>query len=171
MKKGNFTFFWNGIYSQWFPCEFTDPKIPDIVFNCAEQYMMYQKALLMKDNDTAKKILETKHPKDQKALGRQIKNFDGKLWDKYKEFIVYRGNQLKFTQNPYLLEQLKLTNPTILVEASPYDRIWGIGLAEDDSRAMMEAQWLGLNLLGKALTNLRNNLLKHEAEIDGTRKN
>ena len=153
-----FTFFFTEAspFSQWYRCAFT---AGDHAFNCAEQYMMHGKALLFQDAATAEKILAADHPREHKALGRKVKPFDDAVWKRERVGIVRAGNHAKFTQNPALLEQLLATRGTTLVEASPYDRIWGIGLAATDPRAQDPAQWKGQNLLGKVLTELRDQLL------------
>jgi len=133
-------------FSQWYRCVFT---AGDHTFRCAEQYMMHGKALLFGDADTAAKILAADHPRAHKALGRKVKPFDDAKWKAGCEAIVRAGNRAKFTQNPALLELLLATRGTTLVEASPYDKIWGIGLAASDPRAQDPAQWKGRNLLGK----------------------
>ena len=122
--------------------------------------MMHQKALVFKDVDTANEIMQTTSPVKQKALGRLVKSFDENEWAKHREKIVYDGNYAKFTQNKHLLNVLLDTKGKILVEASPVDTIWGIGLAEDCPYIEDESNWRGLNLLGKVLTQLREDLLK-----------
>ena len=153
-----FTFFFTEAspFSQWYRCTFS---ASELTFNCAEQYMMHGKAVLFGDADVAAEILRTPHPKQQKALGRKVKNFDDKVWKRERENIVLAGSRLKYTQNAELLEQLLATKGTDLVEASPYDRIWGIGLSAKDPRAQDPATWKGQNLLGKILTKLRDELL------------
>jgi ribA/ribD-fused uncharacterized protein len=152
-----FTFFFTEAspFSQWHRCAFT---VDDRAFNCAEQYMMYGKALLFDDADTAAKILAADHPREHKALGRKVARFDDAAWKRAREQIVMTGNRAKFTQNAGLRAQLLATAGTTLVEASPYDRIWGIGLAATDARAQDPTQWKGQNLLGKILTALRDEL-------------
>ena len=153
-----YTFFFTEAnpFSQWYPCKFT---VGENTFGCAEQYMMHGKALLFSDVDTAAKILAADHPRTHKALGRKVTPFDVATWKRECSGIVRAGNHAKFTQNPALLEQLYATKGTTLVEASPYDKIWGIGLAAADPRAKDPAQWKGQNLLGKILTELRDQLL------------
>jgi ribA/ribD-fused uncharacterized protein len=153
-----FTFFFTEAnpFSQWYPCTFT---VGANTFNCAEQYMMHGKAVLFSDAETAVKILAADHPRQHKALGRKVTPFDGAIWNREREAIVRAGNHAKFTQNAELLEKLFATQGTTLVEASPYDKIWGIGLAATDPRAQDPAQWKGRNLLGKILTELRDQLL------------
>ena len=142
-------FFWNGIYSQWHKA----PMIIDgVEYNCCEQYMMHQKALTFNDLEIAEKVLQTSNPKDQKGLGRQIKGFDKDKWDSVCLGIVYKGNFAKFTQNPDLMSMLLSTGDRLLVEASPLDKIWGIGMAEEDPAVDDPANWKGLNLLGWSIT-------------------
>ena len=142
-------------FSQWFNRKFSDGE--NTYHNC-EQYMMAHKALLFKDYTTYKKIMQTTNPKDIKRLGREVKNFDEKLWDCHKFNIVREGNYLKFSQNEDLLNILLLTKDTILVEASPYDKIWGVGLDVKNSDINNPYKWKGQNLLGYALMYVRDRL-------------
>ena len=153
-----FTFFFTEAspFSQWFRGTFT---AGGHTFNCAEQYMMHGKAVLFGDAEVAAEILAADHPRKHKALGRKVRRFDDATWKREREAIVRAGNHAKFTQNAELREQLLATRGTTLVEASPYDRIWGIGLAATDPRAQDPAQWRGQNLLGRILTGLRDELL------------
>ena len=111
----------------------------------------------------SRQILAADHPRQHKALGRKVKPFDVAVWKRECVAIVRAGNHAKFTQNPELLDKLLATKGTTLVEASPYDKIWGIGLAASDPRAKDPAQWKGQNLLGKILTELRDQLLAERA--------
>jgi len=153
-----YTFFFTEAspFSQWYRCSFT---ASELTFNCAEQYMMHGKALLFGDAAVAKEILAADHPKQHKALGRKVKSFDDVVWKANREKIVMAGSRAKFTQNPDLLALLLATKGTTLVEASPYDRIWGIGLSATDPKAQDPKTWRGQNLLGKILTQLRDELL------------
>lgn len=153
-KTESYFYFWRDAspFSQWHQSFFV---VDGIEFNCAEQWMMYQKALLFKDEITAAEILKAKHPKQQKSLGRKVYPFIPAVWEKNSEQIVYDGNYHKFSQNLYLLEALKKTEGMTLVEASPFDKIWGIGLNEEDARSTSPEQWPGQNKLGKVLTKLR----------------
>lgn len=153
-----YVFFWNGIYSQWHP---SPVKIDGKKFNCMEQWMMYNKAILFKDNEMAELIMSTDNPRLQKEYGRTVKNFDAKKWDDVAFDIVKRGNYEKFTQNKDLQKQLLDTGDRILVEASPVDRIWGIGMAQYDVGVENEKNWRGRNLLGKAITEVKN-IIKNE---------
>lgn len=150
-----YVFFWNGIYSQWYQASMT---IDGVLYNCCEQYMMHQKALLFNDIETAEKIMLTSHPRDQKELGRQVKNFDKNLWDKVNLQIVYKANYAKFTQNEDLKKQLLETGNKLLVEASPYDQIWGIGMGEEEEGINNPMNWKGQNLLGWAITLVKQEL-------------
>lgn len=148
-------FFWNGIYSQWHKAPMTIDKIE---YNSCEQYMMHQKALLFGDEDIAGQIMQETNPKEQKKYGRMIKNFDKALWDKNCLAIVFEGNLAKFSQNPELKAEMLSTGNKIFVEASPLDHIWGIGLEETADNIDDPSYWLGLNLLGHALTLVKNQL-------------
>jgi ribA/ribD-fused uncharacterized protein len=147
-----YKFFYNGIFSQWHKSSF---EIDNIQYNCAEQYMMHQKAMLFGDFEIAEKIMNEEHPRDQKALGRKVKNFDVNVWNEKAKDIVYKGNYAKFKKDPLLLSALLETSGT-LVEASPYDCVWGIGLSMNDERIHDPKNWLGTNWLGEVLTKLRD---------------
>ena len=153
-----FTFFFTEAspFSQWYRCRF---EAGGHAFHCAEQYMMHGKALLFDDADVAAQILTVDSPKKHKELGRKVKGFDDAVWKANRENIVMAGSRAKFTQNADLLALLLATKGTTLVEASPYDRIWGIGLSATDPKAQDPATWRGQNLLGKILTTLRDELL------------
>lgn len=152
MAREDFTLFWGGEFSQWYPSDFTIDKVS---YNCAEQYMMHKKALFFGDFDNAINIMNTTNPQTQKAFGRQVRNFDADKWSNVAYDFVLKGNIEKFAQNPRLLEYLLSTEGTEIVEASPYDTIWGIGLGETDERAFDKSQWRGQNLLGKVLMETR----------------
>ena len=158
-KKEEFTFFWGGVFSNWAPSKFI---IDGVTFSCGEQYMMYKKALMFKDYDSAKKIMETSNPKEQKAIGRQVKSFKDDIWVKYCRDIVYDANYAKFTQNEDMLEELLSTGNKELVEASPYDRRWGVGMSEDNPFIQDKANWDGLNWLGEIITKVRENIKKNK---------
>ena len=147
--------FYNGPFCQWY----TSPIIINgINYSCCEQYMMAQKAKVFNDFDSYSKIMQNPSPRDQKALGKLVKNFDESIWKECREKIVFDGNLAKFTQNPKLKQYLLNTKNAIICEASPYDKIWGIGLAENDPRVHDQKQWDGLNLLGKVIMEVRNQL-------------
>lgn len=145
------------IFSQWYPCEFTDYVDDELVtYTSAEQYMMAQKALLFDDYKVLEKILAETEQRKIKMLGRKVKNFDDKIWNEHKFDIVVNGNRLKFEQNPKLLKRLLKTEDKKIVEASPYDKIWGIGLSAKNAVEIPEKKWPGKNLLGKALMIVRD---------------
>ncbi|TXI85135.1 MAG: NADAR family protein [Crocinitomicaceae bacterium] len=166
-KQEEFEFFWesDSPFSNWHKSDFL---LNGIKFNCAEQAMMYGKAMCFGDNETAQEILKTKKPRDQKALGRKVKNFDSKIWDEKGKKVVYEACKAKFTQNPHMHEALMKTSGKTLVEASPYDTIWGIGLFASDIRAKSRDTWRGKNYLGELLTTLREELIevKNRTNID-----
>ena len=141
--------------SNWHPCHFS---YHGISFSCVEQFMMYSKAKLFGDEASAIKILETHDPKTQKRIGRCVSGFDEKVWIARRESIVFVGCREKFAQNDGLMCLLLDTAPTVLVEASPYDRIWGIGLSEGDPRLTDRSRWLGQTLLGITLMKVRDAL-------------
>jgi len=142
--------------SQWWPCEFTHDGN---LFKSTEHWMMYQKAMLFKDVTIAQEILVCEKPAEAKALGRKVSNFDHGVWLEHRMPIVIEGNRLKFSQNKDLKTYLLNTKDRILVEASPVDEIWGVGLAADSKKIEDPNQWRGLNLLGFALMEVRD-LLK-----------
>ncbi|CAL2095752.1 NADAR family protein [Tenacibaculum sp. 190524A02b] len=165
-KKLKFVFFWGhqpnkdgsigkSCFSQWWEAEFV---IDAITYKTAEHYMMAEKARLFNDEATLLKIIDCKSPAAAKKLGRQVKNFDTILWDQHKYKIVIKANYEKFAQNPELKDFLLQTKNRILVEASPVDKIWGIGLAKDDENIENPLKWRGLNLLGYALMEVRDQL-------------
>lgn len=156
-----FTFFWNGPFSQW---HFHDRhstwapqiKMHGMEFNCAEQYMMWRKATLFKDTEMADRIMASHSPHDMKMkYGRNVKNFDADLWNAHSRDFVFVASVAKFSQNPVLFDALAATSGTTLVEASPHDKIWGIGLGEGDPRTLSRDTWEGTNWLGEVLTNTR----------------
>jgi ribA/ribD-fused uncharacterized protein len=141
--------------SQWYAASF---KVDDVVYPTAEHWMMASKARLFADNESIQQILEAHDPKTAKALGRQVKNFDDKIWNETCRRLVTEGNVAKFSQNEVLRAFLLSTGDHVLVEASPFDRIWGIGLAAKDDKAKHPATWQGQNLLGFALMDVRATL-------------
>ena len=159
MTQSKYTFFWQqqSPFSQWHLVNF---EVNGLVYNCCEQYMMHQKALLFGDEKTAEKVMHEKEPYMQKQLGREVKPFNEKTWNEHAKRIVYQGNEAKFTQNPKLLKKLMETKGTLLVEASPYDKIWGVGLSATDPKINDPKNWRGTNWLGEVLTNLREDLEK-----------
>lgn len=149
-------YFVGGPFSQWYPSNFTDENGQDFV--TAEQYMMYSKAMLFDDQEIARKILNTESPAEQRALGREIRNFDVDVWNDNALDIVTEGNRLKFSQNPELAHYLKRTGDKLIVEAADYDPVWGVKLGAYDRRIFDQNEWQGTNWLGQALMQTREDL-------------
>lgn len=158
------TFFYRDRIAQWHKANMFDQE-SGFIFNTAEQYMMYQKAQLFGDYHMSYKIINSVDPREQKNFGRQVANYDEQIWQANREKIVYNGNLLKFTQHPYLLADLFSTGDTQLVEASPTDLIWGVGFREDDPKIDNPDNWKGLNLLGKVLTQVRDDIKLNLSQI------
>ncbi|GAA5161919.1 NADAR family protein [Amycolatopsis dongchuanensis] len=144
-----------GCLSQWWPAPFT---VDGKTFPTAEHYMMWRKAMLFADPASAEQILQAPHPHRAKQLGRGVRGFDEHEWEACRYDIVVEGSIAKFSQHPELRRFLVGTGERVLVEASPRDSVWGIGLTQDDPRANDPEQWQGLNLLGFALAEARNAL-------------
>jgi ribA/ribD-fused uncharacterized protein len=147
-----------GCLSQWWPVAFV---ADNVVFRSAEHYMMYRKAVLFGDDESAGRIVAASHPRQAKMLGRRVRNFDEAIWKKQRFDIVVDACLVKFGQNEDLRQFLVGTGQRVLVEASPTDRIWGIGLNARDERVADPALWQGLNLLGFALMQARAQLAGH----------
>lgn len=139
--------------SQWAAAPFT---VDGTDFATAEHFMMWSKANLFDDADAAARVLTAGHPKQAKDIGGQVRGFAEETWEAHRFDIVTRGNVAKFGQNPEMGAYLARTGVRVLVEASPLDRIWGIGLASGDDRAATPERWRGLNLLGFALMRARD---------------
>ena len=154
----NFVFFWAGSspFSNWHKSKFTHN---DVEYNCSEQYMMHMKALMFGDTEVAELIMEQKDPRKQKMLGREVRHFDHELWFEKCQEVMVDGLISKFTQNPSMLKVLLDTGDKIIAEASPYDTVWGIGMAEDHPDVLNQSKWNGHNLLGKVLMSARNQII------------
>ena len=155
MITNEFVFFWGGICSQWYSSWF---EIDGQKYSCAEQYMMYKKALLFEDEDVANAIMRTQNPMEQKALGRKVRGFDKDKWEEVCREYVYEANYAKFTQNPDLLFELVSYGDRDIVEASPEDPIWGIGMHETNPDIFDRTKWKGTNWLGEAIMRVRDTL-------------
>jgi len=142
-------------FSQWYPAGF---ELDGERYATAEHWMMAGKARLFGDAAIAARILASADPAEVKALGRKIAGFDETLWAERRYPLVVAGNLAKFTQNPELGAFLLGTGEQVLVEASPVDAVWGIGLAADHADATRPERWRGLNLLGFALMDVRAQL-------------
>ena len=164
-EKAGMVFFWEdkSPFSQFHPARFTaDGK----TFTHAEQYMMYSKAMLFGDEATAEQITAADVPKKMKALGRRVSPFDEKIWKANREEIVYKGSMAKFSQNEGLRKVLLDTGDKMLVEASPFDRIWGIGMGANAAGVENPKNWKGQNLLGKALRRARETIRNEEGKTN-----
>jgi ribA/ribD-fused uncharacterized protein len=170
-RRVKFLFFWGhqperdgsvgaGCLSQWWPAPFTVGRLR---FATAEHYMMWRKATLFGDEASAGQVLAAGHPHAAKTLGRTVAGFDDRVWARHRFDIVVAGNLAKFGQHPPLGTFLLGTGERVLVEASPRDRVWGIGLSQDDPAATDPGRWRGLNLLGFALMRVRG-LLREQPD-------
>ncbi|GHF08466.1 hypothetical protein GCM10017786_47830 [Amycolatopsis deserti] len=165
-ERVKYLFFWGhrperdgsagrGCLSQWWPARFA---VDGREFATAEHYMMWRKAMLFGDTATAEQVLRAPHPRRAKELGHRVAGFDEERWVASRYDIVVAGSVAKFGQHPELRRFLLGTGERVLVEASPVDATWGIGLPADDPRAREPEQWPGLNLLGFALMDARSEL-------------
>lgn len=167
-KKRDYLFFWGhhprkdgGVgkecFSQWYMANF---YVGQTQYCCMEQYMMSQKALLFGDGETNELIMNAKNQGEIKALGRKVKNFDETVWNEFKSLIVLTGNYYKFSQLKKARAYLLGTGNAILAEASPYDTVWGIGMAEKEALQCAMKDWRGSNLLGFALMQVREEIVR-----------
>ena len=144
------------VLSQWWPVPFT---VSGQTYPSAEAYMMAAKARLFDDAETLARILATDDPAEAKTLGRGVRGFDPAVWESHGYDVVVAANLAKFTQHPELGAYLLSTHPAVLVEASPQDAMWGIGLDAAHRDARSPSRWRGRNLLGFALTEVRERLV------------
>ena len=151
--------------SQWFPASF---EIDGQIYSTAEHFMMAEKARLFQDKDALAEIRQAPSPAEAKQWGRKVRGFSPEIWKQHRSNIVEQGNIAKFGQNPSLKSFLLQTEGKVLVEASPRDRIWGIGLGQNNPKASDPYQWRGLNLLGFALMKVRGELRgeSHEKSLE-----
>lgn len=145
----------NACFSQWYEASF---ELDGIRYPTAEHYMMAEKARLFGDLDALARVLASRSPGAAKAHGREVVGFDEATWSRHRFDIVVQGNLAKFGQDERLAGFLCSTEDKVLVEASPMDSIWGIGLAADAPGIQDPAAWEGLNLLGFALMAVREHL-------------
>lgn len=159
-------FFWSGWPSNWYPSIFTaEYEGKEYEFHNTEQYFMFVKAKTFGDDEIAERIInEGKDPKVAKALGREVKNYDDKVWNEIRYQVMLDANYFKFTKCPKLQETLldEIYMGKKFVEASPVDRIWGVGLHQNDPLIDDEKNWKGQNLLGKVLDETREKILKEK---------
>jgi ribA/ribD-fused uncharacterized protein len=156
----NYIFFYGSCFSQW---AMRDIEIDGIVYNCCEQAMMADKASLFGDDYAKKMIMASKNPAEQKKWGRKVKNFNKDKWEPIARNIVLKANYAKFTQHEDLKKFLLATGDKIIVEASPTDCIWGIGVYCDDPGITDPVNWRGTNWLGEAIMKVRD-VLREEKE-------
>ncbi|MEO1434134.1 MAG: NADAR family protein [Bacteroidota bacterium] len=142
-------------FSQWFPSPF---EHNGNTYLTAEHWMMAEKARLFNDEEALAHILKVEHPAEAKEWGRKVRGFDQLTWEVHRMEIVVKGNVLKFGQHEDLRTFLLQTGERVLVEASPRDRIWGIGMGQNNPAAEHPEQWRGRNLLGFALMETRDQL-------------
>ena len=147
--------------SQWFAAEFV---VDGEIYPTAEHWLMAGKARLFSDEDILARIFASEEPGKAKSLGYQVRDFDEELWNAHRFQLAVQGNQAKFSQNPNLKDFLLNTGDRVLVEASPRDPIWGIGIGRDDEAATDPFRWRGSNLLGFALMEVRRRLGGHASE-------
>lgn len=154
--------FWRtaDVYSNWHPSIFT---VNGVTYSNAEQYMMSEKAVLFNDMVVNAKIMQASDPLSMKNLGKEVRGYTDELWFANREKVMFFGVLHKFEQNPPMYQQLLSTGNRLIVEASPVDRIWGIGLDESDPRALDPTKWRGQNLLGIALMKARTHFQEEEA--------
>ena len=154
-ETDKYIFFYGSAYSQW---AMRDIEIDGKIFNCNEQFMMFKKAELFGDEHAANHIMSAFDPSVQKSWGRKVKNFDKDKWEAIARDVVYDANYAKFTQHEDLKRQLLNSGDKIIVEGSPTDRIWGIGMSCDDPGITDPKNWRGTNWLGEAIMKVRENL-------------
>ncbi len=159
MKTANYyetdthVYFYGSVYSQW---AMRDMNVNDKTYNCCEQYMMAEKARLFNDDHALDHIMLAIDPSVQKSWGRKVKNFDKDKWEEIARDTVYVANFAKFTQDKDAKQQLLATGDKVIVEASPYDCIWGVGLRCDDPKVLDSKNWRGTNWLGEAIMEVRH---------------
>jgi ribA/ribD-fused uncharacterized protein len=161
-ENDEYVFFWNGPFSNWHPAEFemnTATKYGLMKFTSSEQAMMFYKGIVFDDDDSIKLIMATDSPREQKALGRKIPNFDQAKWESVCIDLISGVLVAKFNSDPELKKILLDTQEKTIVEASPYDAVWGIGMGVDNPDILDETKWRGKNFLGICLMNARE-LLK-----------
>jgi ribA/ribD-fused uncharacterized protein len=144
-----------GCLSQWYPAPFT---VDGVRYATAEHYMMAGKARLFGDEEAERRVLASDDPGKAKGAGRRVRGFDEDTWAAHRYDLVITTNTAKFGKHPALANFLLGTGDRVLVEASPYDTVWGIGRSASQPEARRPSQWRGLNLLGFALMDVRESL-------------
>ena len=150
-----YVFFWSGTYSNWHPSAF---QVDNVWYNCAEQYLMAAKARLFGDTTMESRIMSAVDPADQKRYGRMVQGFDADKWNAAAKDVMYKALYAKFTQNEDLKKEMLSHGTRTFVEASPKDRIWGIGMHWKDRECDDPKNWKGTNWLGESLTKVRDDI-------------
>ena len=167
----DFLFFWGhtpkeppavdaSCLSQWFPCGFS---VDGVRYRTAEHWMMAEKARLFGDHGALERVLVAATPADAKKIGREVRGYVDAEWAAARSGAVVRGNVAKFGENAELGAFLRATRDRVLVEASPRDRVWGIGMGASNPDARDPSKWRGQNLLGFALMEARSRLFEDAA--------
>lgn len=153
----DYIFFWGGILSNFY---ITPIIIDGILYNSSEQYFMKikQETFDPLNVQLGKDIMKENNPKNIKNFGRNVNNYQEDIWDQMRYNVMYKGVYEKFYQNKNLRDILLETENKILVESSPYDKVWGIGLNENEAKLIHPSKWEGKNLLGKVLMEVRKKL-------------
>jgi ribA/ribD-fused uncharacterized protein len=165
-ESPSFLFFWGhtprseaavdaSCLSQWFLRAF---MLDGVEYASAEHWMMAEKARLFGDEEMRRSVLSAVTPAEAKAFGRAVRSYDDDVWSRERATLVTKGNIAKFEQHDDLRAFLLSTNDRVLVEASPRDRIWGIGMGKENPNALHPERWRGENLLGFALMAAREDL-------------
>lgn len=155
-------YFWGGIFSNWYKAKIVLPlwgSNEPTEFNCVEQYMMAAKAWRFGDSIALSQVMGTSDPKKQKAIGRTVKGFDQAAWSKEARDLVYPAIYAKFTQHEQLKQLILSTDSRWIVEASPYDTVWGIGMDYLDPNIETPSAWKGTNFLGQISMRVRQNIV------------
>ncbi len=158
-ETDNYIFFWKKYLSQWYK---RDMLISNQIYNCSEQFMMAEKARLFKDDESLKIIMSSDSPATQKRQGRKVSNYNDYKWKEICREVVFNANYAKFSQHSDLKEKLLLTADKIIVEASPYDSLWGVALGPWDDLILDPKNWRGTNWLGEAIMKVREILNKEK---------
>lgn len=162
-ETDDYVFFWNGPFSNWYPAKFsmeTGTKWGNMTFTSSEQAMMFYKAVVFEDESSLIAIMSTSSPRKQKALGRKVKNFNQEKWESVCIDLITDVLVAKFGSDEYLKKVLLDTKNKIIVEASPYDKVWGIGMGVEHKDILDQTKWDGKNFLGVCLMAAREILSK-----------
>ena len=162
-ENDKYVFFWNGPFSNWYPAKFdmdTGTKWGVMTFTSSEQAMMFYKAIVFEDESSLIAIMSTNSPREQKALGRKVKNFNQDKWESVCLDLITNVLVAKFGSDEELKKILLDTGNKVIVEASQYDRVWGIGMGVEHKDILDQTKWDGKNFLGICLMGARTILSK-----------